>query len=100
MALAIFLGPPSKLSMPRDTARSKGVFLSNGTNNKESESMGRIGLAEVLVIFLIIVILFGAKRLPEIGQALGKALREFRKAGKDIDDDLKSSDAKGHEKKS
>jgi len=62
--------------------------------------MGRLGLAEVLVIFLIIVILFGAKRLPEIGQALGKALREFRKAGKDIEDDLKSSDAQGHEKKS
>jgi len=62
--------------------------------------MGRIGLAEIIVIFLIIVVLFGAKRLPEIGQALGKALREFRKAGKDIEDDLKSTDSQGHGKKS
>jgi len=62
--------------------------------------MGRIGLGELVVIFLIIVVLFGTKRLPEIGQALGKALREFRKAGKDIEDELKSTDAQGHEKKS
>ena len=61
--------------------------------------MGRIGLGELIVIFLIIIILFGAKKLPEIGQAIGKALREFRKAGKDIEDDIKS-DAQSHEKKS
>ena len=37
----------------------------------------------------MIVLLFGAKKLPEIGSALGKAIREFRKAGKDIQDDVK-----------
>ena len=62
--------------------------------------MGRIGLPEIIVIFLIIVILFGAKKLPEIGSAIGKALREFRKAGKDAADDAKEvSDEQNDEQK-
>jgi len=62
--------------------------------------MGRIGLPEIIVVFLIIVVLFGAKKLPEIGAAIGKALKEFRKAGKEIEDDVKkSSEEKGNEKK-
>jgi len=60
--------------------------------------MGRIGLPEIIVIFLIIVLLFGAKKLPEIGAALGKALREFRKAGKEIEGDLKGKEDKRDEK--
>ena len=51
--------------------------------------MGRIGLPEIIFIFLIIVLLFGAKKLPEIGSALGKALREFKKAGRDLEKDQK-----------
>ena len=48
--------------------------------------MFKVGVGELLVIFLIILVLFGAKRLPEIGQALGKALKEFKKAIKGIED--------------
>ena len=51
--------------------------------------MGHIGINEIILIVLAIIILFGAKKLPEIGRALGKAIREFRKAGKDIQDDVK-----------
>ncbi len=51
--------------------------------------MFKIGMGELIVIFLIILVLFGAKRLPEIGQAIGKALKEFKKASKDIQDDVK-----------
>jgi len=50
--------------------------------------MGRIGVPEIIFIVLAIIILFGAKKLPEIGNALGKAIREFRKAGKDIRDEV------------
>jgi len=53
--------------------------------------MGRIGLPEVILIALVIVLLFGVKKLPEIGQAIGKAIKEFRKAAKDIEDDTKNS---------
>ncbi|HOW35548.1 MAG TPA: twin-arginine translocase TatA/TatE family subunit [Candidatus Omnitrophota bacterium] len=42
--------------------------------------MGNIGIGELIIIFLIILVIFGAKRLPEIGQALGKAVYEFKKS--------------------
>ena len=46
--------------------------------------MGRIGAFEIILVVLAIVLLFGIKRLPEIGSSLGKAIKEFRKAGKEI----------------
>ena len=53
--------------------------------------MGRIGMPEVIVIGLVIVLLFGTKKLPEIASALGKAIKEFKKAGKDIKDEVKDA---------
>lgn len=53
--------------------------------------MGRIGVTEIIFIILVIILLFGAKKLPEIGSALGKAIREFRKAGKEIHDEVKDA---------
>ncbi len=47
--------------------------------------MGRIGLGELIVIFAVILLLFGAKKLPEIGSALGKAIREFKRASRDTE---------------
>lgn len=41
--------------------------------------MGRIGVMELLLILVVILLLFGAQRLPDIGAALGKAVREFKK---------------------
>jgi sec-independent protein translocase protein TatA len=45
--------------------------------------MGRIGMPELLIIFLIIILIFGANRLPEIGRGIGKGIRNFRDATKD-----------------
>ncbi len=45
-----------------------------------------IGVQELLVILLICLLLFGAQRLPEIGRSLGKAIQEFKKAGRSDDD--------------
>ena len=60
----------------------------------------RLGIWELLIVFGVILILFGAKRLPEIGQALGKAIREFKKAGKDSDiDDTKQIKEQNSEEK-
>ena len=39
-----------------------------------------LGPQELLLIFIIVLILFGAKRLPELGSAFGKSIREFKKA--------------------
>jgi sec-independent protein translocase protein TatA len=47
--------------------------------------MGRFGLGELLVIAGVVVLLVGAKRLPELGRSMGQALREFQKAIKGSD---------------
>jgi sec-independent protein translocase protein TatA len=39
-----------------------------------------LGIQELIVIFLIIMVLFGAKKLPEMGKGLGKGIREFKRA--------------------
>ncbi len=42
--------------------------------------MGRIGFGELVLILAVALLFFGARRLPEIGSALGKAIREFNAA--------------------
>ncbi|HNV85450.1 MAG TPA: twin-arginine translocase TatA/TatE family subunit [Candidatus Omnitrophota bacterium] len=51
-----------------------------------------IGFSELLVIFLVVLLLFGAKRLPDIGQALGKSIREFKKAVQGLSGEGKNED--------
>lgn len=53
--------------------------------------MGPIGIWELLIILFIIVLLFGATRLPQIGGGIGKGIRNFKDAFKD--GDPKDSDA-------
>lgn len=48
---------------------------------------GSLGISELLLIFAVVLIVFGPRKIPEIGSMLGKALAEFRKAT----DDLKST---------
>ncbi len=45
--------------------------------------MSMPGPLEIVVILFVVVLLFGAKRLPEVGKALGDGIREFKKALKD-----------------
>jgi len=50
-----------------------------------------LGPWELLIIFMVVLLLFGAKRLPDIAQGLGKGIREFRKSVKDTTDEIKGS---------
>ena len=50
--------------------------------------MFNIGPEEIILILVIALIVFGPKRLPEIGRTVGKSLREFRKASDDIRQEL------------
>ena len=50
--------------------------------------MGNIGAPEILLILLVILVFFGARKIPEIAQGLGKGIREFRKASRDIQDEF------------
>ena len=54
-----------------------------------------LGPTELIIIAVIILLLFGAKRLPEIGKGLGGAISEFKKIKKDISN--KDEDDKGHD---
>ncbi len=54
--------------------------------------MGRIGMSELIVIAFVVILLFGVKRLPEIGQALGKAIKEFKRASQDDDKKNENTD--------
>jgi sec-independent protein translocase protein TatA len=49
-----------------------------------------LGMQELLVIFIVVLFIFGAKRLPEIGGAFGKSLRELKKATKKEEDEVSS----------
>ena len=46
--------------------------------------MGHIGVPELIVIFIIALLVFGPRKLPELGRTLGKALAEFRRASADL----------------
>ncbi|MDP3732693.1 MAG: twin-arginine translocase TatA/TatE family subunit [Candidatus Omnitrophota bacterium] len=46
-----------------------------------------IGIQELLIILLICLLIFGAAKLPEIGRALGKTIKEFKKSMKEIGSD-------------
>jgi len=56
-----------------------------------------LGTTELLVIGVIVFLIFGAKRIPDIGKGIGGAIREFRKVKKDIA--LEESDEKSGEEK-
>jgi sec-independent protein translocase protein TatA len=60
---------------------------------------GNIGTGEIIIILVIILVFFGAKKIPELAQGLGKGMREFRKAAKDIQDDISVDDKKLEDKK-
>lgn len=50
--------------------------------------MGSLGPFEIILIFLVILLVFGAKRIPEIARGLGKGIREFKSATTEIKNEL------------
>jgi sec-independent protein translocase protein TatA len=49
--------------------------------------MGRIGLPELLIILAIVVLIFGANRLPDLGRGIGKGIKNFKAGMRDGEDD-------------
>jgi sec-independent protein translocase protein TatA len=56
--------------------------------------MGNIGGQELFLILLIVLIFFGARKLPELAKGLGQGIREFRKAAKDVQDEVEKETKK------
>jgi len=53
---------------------------------------GNLGAGEIILIVLVILLLFGAKKIPELAQGLGKGMKEFKKALKDVEEEVKKTD--------
>ena len=54
--------------------------------------MGSLGPLEIFLILLVVLLVFGAKRIPEIARGMGKGIREFKDATNDIKKELTVSD--------
>ncbi len=65
------------------------LFPTPASPNRYSERMPNVGPWEIILLLLLALLLFGAKRLPEIGKSMGRGLREFKDSvsGKDQDDE-------------
>lgn len=49
---------------------------------------GNLGFSEILMLMVLFLLVFGAKRLPEIGSAMGKGIREFKKSMREVTDEI------------
>ena len=61
--------------------------------------IGGVGMPELIIILVIILIIFGAGKLPEIGAGLGKGIKNFKKATKEVSLEDKEEDPEKIEKK-
>lgn len=55
---------------------------------------GPIGTGELLILLLLVLLLFGPSKLPELAEALGKSIQKFKKASRDMKDEIESSTSK------
>ncbi|MBD3410007.1 MAG: twin-arginine translocase TatA/TatE family subunit [Ignavibacteriales bacterium] len=55
---------------------------------------GNIGATEIILILLVVLVLFGAKKIPELAQGLGKGMKEFKRAVSDVQQDVSVDDDK------
>jgi sec-independent protein translocase protein TatA len=56
--------------------------------------LGGLGPTELIIIFLIVLVLFGARRIPDIAKGLGKGIKDFKSALQEDSDDDSSSESK------
>jgi sec-independent protein translocase protein TatA len=54
--------------------------------------VGNLGFTEILIILLVVLLLFGAKRLPEVGASIGKGIREFKRSLSDTQEAIMGND--------
>jgi sec-independent protein translocase protein TatA len=57
--------------------------------------MGDIGFSEILLILLVVVLLFGGRKIPELMKGLGQGIKEFKKASKYDPEEEKKAEVKG-----
>jgi sec-independent protein translocase protein TatA len=53
-----------------------------------------VGFGELLIILVVVLLLFGAKKIPELARGLGKGMSEFKKGLKDVEENIKEEEKK------
>jgi len=53
--------------------------------------IGNLGFGEIMVIMLVVLLVFGAKRLPEVGASIGKGIREFKRSITETNDEISAA---------
>ncbi|HOK03758.1 MAG TPA: twin-arginine translocase TatA/TatE family subunit [Victivallales bacterium] len=59
-----------------------------------------LGTGEIIIIFIVILLLFGGRKIPEVARGLGKGIREFKKAKEGFEESLNEAIEEKEEKKS
>ena len=76
--------------------REKTLYFGSYSYRERSEIMGPLGFPEMVVIFVIALLVFGPRKLPELGRSLGKGLSEFKRASNELrntlDDEIRSEE--------
>jgi sec-independent protein translocase protein TatA len=60
---------------------------------------GSLGVPEILIVLLVILLFFGAKRIPELARGIGKGITEFRKASDEIKKEIEEGEKEGFSSK-
>ena len=61
------------------------MFSTNGSDSTGGLILGRIGTTELILILVVLLLLFGAKRIPDIARAVGKSMNQFKKGLREAD---------------
>jgi sec-independent protein translocase protein TatA len=72
--------------------RCMPVLRDYNLHNNKTTIMGPIGMQEMIMIFIIILLLFGAKKLPELARGIGKSMGEFKKAKEEFEHEITRSE--------
>jgi sec-independent protein translocase protein TatA len=83
----------------RDKRRPNFLNRINQCEEAQIMGFGSIGMPELLIILVVVLLLFGAKRLPELARGLGKGIREFKDATKNVEKEFKELEESEEEKK-
>ena len=68
------------------------------STNHNKTTMGPIGMPEMIMIFIVILLLFGAKKLPELARGIGKSMGEFKKAKEEFEHEITRSETEARVK--
>lgn len=61
--------------------------------------MGPIGWQELILILIVVLVIFGPGKLPDVGNAIGKGIREFRRASNDLEESVRGEPRRGQSRR-